>query len=65
MSRKSANKRGPSQARRKEEPSPPQTSAVRQPSAAELEAMAAKGLPLTEAETRNRAEALRRAKDED
>lgn len=68
MSRKSRNRRGPSEARRKEnddQPAQPLVVVV-PPSTGEPSryayAIAARGQPLTEAEIRNRAEALRRAK---
>ena len=61
MGRKKANRRGPSEGRSKVYHLPDTPSPERQPTASELEAIAARGAPLTDEEKHNRAEALRRA----
>lgn len=62
MSRKRSNRRGPSEARRTDNQLvPPSPVPPRQPTAAEQEAIDARGLPLTDVEVRNRAAALKRA----
>lgn len=63
VSRKSRNQRGPSEARKKDDPASPTPPEPREPTEAELAtvAAAALGYPLTETEIRNRAEALAKA----